>query len=954
MTTFLQHIVNDLEIESSQALKDKCFVFPSRRACVYFNHLLQQKFHDKIFWAPRVVSIEEFVQQHTNELIVVDEIRLLFKLYELYKREQPGITFDTFYGWGQTLLKDFDEIDRYLVDANLLYKNLQEFEDIEAVFGPDEEILNAIKGFQEVIAASQDAKLYKEFSLTWTLVGKIYKEFKASLLHQGWAYNGLCYRALAEKLLDDSFSLPYQQVVFAGFNALSKAEQQIIDCLLDKDLATVYIDADHFYLEDEKEEAGYFLRKMKKHWRNNVRVKWIITNGFRQPKTINIIGVSQKTAQARAAAEKLNPGDSQTAIVLADESLLLPVLYAIPAFDGNLNITMGYPVAGSATGNLIKAFFKYQASATTGANKNSFFHMEAFKELIDQPAIQCLMPVGLFNLRHSKSRFMSAQLINEKIQQANEVCRPILISIFRPITDVGEAIEVISEAILGLYLLNKDSEATHEILEERIISSVVKYLQNLQAIIASTSLNINFNMLEKLVRESFKQMAAPFAGEPLASKQIMGFLETRALDFENLILLSVNEDLLPSPGNSTTYIPFGIRKAFQLPTFLEHNSIYAYHFFRLLQRAKNITLVYSSQLSVIGSGEKSRFILQLLNHFDNESSPVKINHLNLLPQLSTEEVAQPPIIYEKKGEVLKQLEEHITAFSHDRPLSPTALVDYLTCSLKYYYARILRIREPEEPSSDIDARDFGNILHDVLEKVYEPWIGKELTKESLLDILKNKLSPSVDKAFESYDDSSGEIAFTKHVILYLAKRLVNNDISDAPIKIIDLESRTNPLIFDLPLANGFTIPLGGKIDRLDKIMVNNQPVTRVLDYKTGKVELMKRTYSRKELSIADYMQGYFDEPKYRSGFQIFFYTLLHKRSYPEQAINGGILGVKNLAKGVAYLREEESPLDDEVINEFEANLIGLINDLMDKDVPFKQTDEIDRCKYCDFKAICGR
>ena len=192
------------------------------------------------------------------------------------------------------------------------------------------------------------------------------------------------------------------------------------------------------------------------------------------------------------------------------------------------------------------------------------------------------------------------------------------------------------------------------------------------------------------------------------------------------------------------------------------------------------------------------------------------------------------------------------------------------------------------------------------------------------------------------------------MILYLDKRILQNDINDTPIRIIDLESKTNPLAYDLPLGNGRVIPLGGKIDRLDRIMVGNQAVTRVLDYKTGKVELKKRTYYKKELSIEEYMKAHFDEPKFKSGFQLYFYTLLHKRNFPEQAINGGILGVKKLSQGVDYLREEESPLANEIIDEFEKNLAGLLTDLLDKDVPFRQTEDIDRCKYCDFKAICGR
>lgn len=954
MKSFLQHIVDDLDDQSPLSLKDQCFVFPSRRACVYFNDLIQKKYYNSTMWAPVVLSIEEFVQLHTHGLTVADETRLLFKLFEVYKKEDPNIDFDKFYAWGQTLIKDFDEIDRYLVDAKLLYKNLQEVENIDEVFGPDEEIIKAIKGFQQVIDTSKDGKLVNEFSKTWEIVGKVYNSFKSSLVKDGWAYNGLCYRELAEKLKDGQVDLPYKQIVFSGFNAISKAETLIMDSLLASNKAKIYIDADVFYLDDEKEEAGYFLRKMKKHWRNNASVKWIIMNGFEQHKSIDIIGVSQKTAQARAAAGKVEQSESSSAIVLADESLLMPVLYALPELEDRLNITMGYPIQGTITANLILAYFKYHTSITTGANNKTFVKIDDFRELIEQAAIRDLLPKEIFNLGQTKSNYMSTSLIAEKLILADENFQNLLNKIFTPITEAVMAISLLSEAILNLYLLKKDSLKAHEILEERIIYAVVSYLQNLEEIIVDTNLKISLSILEKILKGSINKMTAPFIGEPLASRQIMGFLETRALDFENLILLSVNEDLLPAPGNVNTYIPFAIRKAFKLPTFLEHNSIYAYHFFRLLQRAKNVTLIYNSQLSVVGSGEKSRFILQLLNRFDSEKSPVRINHYKLLPQISTSEGGTNKIIYKKTGLVLQQLEAHFNSFSKDRPFTPTALVDYLTCSLKYYFSRILRIREPEESSSEIDARTFGNLLHDILETVYEPWIGKEIGKSNLQVLLKDKLEGIVDTAFKDYDKNSTEIAFTRHVILFLCQKIIQNDIDDAPLKILDLESRTNPLMYNIALANDRSLTLGGKIDRLDQINVNGQAVTRVLDYKTGKVELKGRTYNRKEISIEEYMGAHFTDPKFKSGFQLYFYCLLHKRNYPEQAINGGIIGVKKLGKGVDYLRDVADPLDKDIIDLFEQNLISILNEIFDQESPFQQTEDIDRCKYCDFKSICAR
>jgi len=951
--SFLQHIVDDLDDQNALSLKDQCFVFPSRRACVYFNDLVQKKYYNSTYWAPTVLSIEEFVQLHTPELTVVDEIRLLFKLYEVYKKEEPAMVFDKFYAWGQTLIKDFDEIDRYLVDADLLYKNLQEVENIEETFGPDEEIIKAIKGFQEVIDISEGGKLVKEFSNTWQLVGKVYNSFKSSLKKEGWAYNGLCYRELSEKLKDGIVDLPYSQIIFSGFNALSKAETQIIDSLLAQDKAKIYFDTDSFYFDNEKEEAGYFLRKMKRHWRNNANVKWIVTNGFEQQKSIDIVGVSQKTAQARAAAGKLQQSDS-SAIVLADESLLMPVLYALPELDESLNITMGYPILGTTTANLILAYFKYQVSIITGANNKRFVKIDEFRELMDQAAIKSLLPKEILKLGQSRSRFMSTTLIAEKLLLANENSQDILNKLFTPITDTGMAVSSISETILSLYLLKRDTLNADEILEERVIYTLVSYLQDLNGIIAGTDLKISLAILEKIVKGSFSKMTAPFAGEPLANRQIMGFLETRALDFDNLVLLSVNEDLLPAPGNANTYIPFAIRKAFQLPTFLEHNSIYAYHFFRLLQRAKNITLIYNTQLSVVGSGEKSRFILQLLNRFANEKSAVVINHYRLLPQLSTNTGGSNQITYKKTGIVLQQLQAHFNSFSEDRPLTPTALVDYLTCSLKYYFSRILRIREPEESSSEIDARVFGNLLHDILEKVYEPWVGKEISQSDLHNLIKNKLSAIVDTVFNEYDHNSTEIAFTRHVILYLCRKIIQNDLDDAPLKILDLESRNNPLLYKIGLADGRSLPLGGKIDRLDQIILKGQAITRVLDYKTGKAELKGRTYNRKEISNEDYIEAHFSDPKFKSGFQLYFYCLLNKRSYSEQAINGGIIGVKKLGKGVDYLRGVAEPLDNDLIDLFEQNLKRILNELFDEDSPFEQTEDIDRCKYCDFKSICSR
>ncbi|MEN8247931.1 MAG: PD-(D/E)XK nuclease family protein [Bacteroidota bacterium] len=962
MKSFLQHIVDDAD---KNLLKDTCYVFPSRRACVYFNDLLQKRFADEVIWAPKVLSIEEFIQEHSR-LVVVDEIRLILLLFEEYKNVFPEQSFDIFYAWGQTLLHDFDEIDRNLVDSQLLYKNLQEIKEVDESFGISEEALNALKSFQAVINTSGKGELVQSFRKTWELAGKVYQSFKKRLLNNKIAYNGLCYRQVAESLASGEYQMPYKQIVFAGFNALSKAEEQIIDHLLEKGVANVYLDADKFYLDNDYEEAGYFLRKLKKKWYKHNAVNWIISDGFSQPKNITISGATQNTAQAQIAGqhiERIKPGDSSVAIALADESLLMPVLYALPAQEENMNITMGYPVFNSSIGNMISSYFRYHSTLVVNASGNAFCSIESLRDLLIQPFVKEVIQEPI-KLNSTRSRYLGWQTIKSIIDEQDNH-KDLIRNIFSPKKDIADIISSLKSIILDLYLIRKDKESGKSILEERIIYSVVKYLDNLNASVSAIKTKLQIADISKLVSDSLKQLKAPFAGEPLAGLQIMGFLETRVLDFENLIILSVNEELLPASDSGLTYIPFGVRKAFQLPTFQEHSSIYAYHFYRLLQRAKKITLVYNTKLSITGGGEKSRFILQLLNRFSRNQGAINLEEEQLVSNLGYEVSLSDQFPIEKTGWVKERLKEHFASFNENKQLSPTALIDYISCSLKYFFARILKIREPEEIQTEIDARIFGNILHELLERAYKPWIGKQISEQDLKNIIKKDVNKLSDEVFSEYlgpsgpmnndgKQYSGEIDFTKHVVETLAKKIVENDLQNAPFTIIDLESRSNPLSYTISLDNGMQLPIGGIIDRLDKISIGGQSMTRVLDYKTGKVILKSTTYNRKPITDEEYIQAHFNDPEFKAGFQLLYYALIYHKNSPEQSVNAGIIGAKSLAKGIEYLQGESKALSNEQLSLFEQSLRNVLNELLNLNVPFKQTDDIDRCEYCDFKSICSR
>ena len=956
MISFLNHIVDDLDLSSAMSLKDKCFVFPSRRASLYFIDLLHKKNIHQTAWAPKVYSIEEFVQESCPTLTVVDPIQLLFKLYQIYRKLGSTMEFDVFQQWGQTLLNDFDELDRYMVDASLLYKNLNQFEELENILGPNEDAIAALKSFQQVIETSEKSDLFKEFKNTWEFIGKVYFAFKAELMALHWAYNGMCYRQLAEDLKNENIKLPYEEVVFAGFNAISKSEEIIINSLIERDVATVYFDADRYYLNDDKQEAGLFQRRYKKRYRNNSRVHWVITDGFNQAKNIEIIGVEQKTSQAKAIAQLINEKDWQganTAIVLADENLLPPLLYSLPDNFESVNITMGYPVVISSYSNLLSSYLLYQASITTSSQgKQQFVQRDAFRNLVEQPLLRPFIDSKIMALCNGKSTYLAFEQIRNRLSDSDPNILPFLQLALEPIIALKNTLDGAGSLLLKLYFNGLESNATSA-LDTGVVQKLVTFLENLKEFIEDINLNLDIKSVERIVRDAVKKLTVPFSGEPLAELQVMGFLESRSLDFNNIVVSSVNEDLLPASSSGNTYIPFGIRKAFKMPTFLEHNSLYAYHFFRLLQRATNVTLIYSTKLSITGAGERSRYILQLLHNFGKNHPYINLLERTMVPPVPAIN-GEPEITILKNKDVLAQIDAHFASFNHENPLTPTVLLDYVSCSLKYYFRRILKIKEPDEPLDKIDARVFGNLYHDVIESIYKPWIGKLLTKEAILKLVKDELPKSLAVAFDHYDNDLGEVVFTKQVIQNLIRISLINDADIAPLTIIDLESKKLPLSYLLTINEKIAVPIGGKIDRLDKIKIDENDIYRVIDYKTGHFELKPAKKYGKLIADEEYIDAYFNNPKYKSGFQLLFYSLIQKRTHPSRNLNGGIIGIKNVNEGVSYLRQTASPLEENLINNFEARLSKMIDEILNPSIPFTQTEDIKECTYCSFRRICKK
>lgn len=944
MKTFIDTIIDEISPTDLADLKTSCYVFPSKRACLHFSSALKDRFSKEVFFSPDVLSIEDFVVGQSKGLALGTELSLLLELYSCYKGVRTDLTFDSFYGWGRILLNDFDEIDRYLVEANVLYTNLQSLQDIQQAFGPDESVIKALKVFHGIIGKSE-SEITRVFKETWTTAGQVYPTLVERLSHKGLAYPGMCYRRLSEGLRLSKIKIDYSQINFCGFNALTISEKTIITHLLENDQARVYLDVDSYYMNNPQQEAGNFMRQLQQEWKKYApRVRWITSNTIVNSH-VNLVSTGDRIAQANVAAE-LVKDDQNTAIVLADESLLKPLLYSLPCDMGSFNVTMGYSIKESLYSSLITSVINFRRMVRS-SGQGLYVEKNATIQLVEHPLVKGLIPGPVFDLVQTTSAWISYSWLHKAIGD-DDLLKNLLATETRADFIITSLINVVL-SLHSQYIANEKPEAG---LNEQLVYTLVRYLYDLRLSLKEES-SINPETLLSIITQEFASLRARLEGEPLAGLQIMGFLETRALDFKNIILLSLNEDILPRSNPAASFIPFALRKAFGLPTFIEQNGIYAYHFFRLLQRSKNIHLVYNTQLSIDGSGEMSRFLLQLKHYLPDKQVHEYYARLEgkLVP------ASLPPIRIKKTRSVIDELQGYFNSQNSGKSITPTVLVDYIHCPLKFYLSRIKKIKPPEEPGKGLDAREVGNLFHSIIHKLYAPYIGKKLTYDNFRAIMEDTLADQVDLSFQNTIGQSplnGEETFTKQVIAHILDQIIKADRQDSPIEIIDLESSQNKWTYSLDLQQGTNVQLGGIIDRVDRIQVTDGPLTRIIDYKTGRVEMAKTSKNRKPLNSAEYIAQYFEEPELKSGFQLLFYGLLFRKNNPGDELTLGIYSARSLSQGLQYLTGVPQPLPVDWLIEFEEQLRHILVEIVDPTTDFYQTEKVERCRYCEFKGICGR
>lgn len=912
MINFINKVLINLHKQNVN-FSELTFVLPSRRAGVFLRKELSNIVNQTSF-SPIIISIESFVEE-LSQLKSITNTELLFELYNTYieltpKEEQEP--FESFCKWGQILIQDFNEIDRYLIPQKHIF-----------------EYLSAIKDLDHWSLDSNPTKVVTNYLKFWNKLYPFYEDFYKRLINQKKGYQGLIYREAVENIESYIENNPKKHV-FLGFNALNTAEELIIQELLQNELASIYWDIDKVFIDSPFHDAGLFTRKHKQNWKyfQKNTFNWI-ENNYSTKKNINIYGVPKAIGQAKTIGNILSDLPEKkiknTAVVLGDENLLLPILNSIPKSINAINVTMGFPLRSIPLAALFEKIFSIQIN-----NSDNYYHKDVidilndqylsvvFEEGYSQKIIQTINTNNIIFLTKEK-------LVNITNQKDNDIIN-LLFSNWNnnPSTAIDNCFKLIQKIKEHLIKDRKSNQLSLEylyrfnVLFNEIDSLNKKY----------DTLN-NIRSLYNIYKELLSSETLDFQGEPLQGLQIMGMLESRVLDFETVIITNVNEGVLPSGKTNNSFIPFDVKIEKNLPTYKEKDAVYTYHFYHLLQRAKNVYILYNTEIDTLLGGEKSRFISQL------ELEGIhKINHQIISPEVPN---YQPQLLEVKKTEsLIKQIKR--LAYSG---FSPSSLTSYIRNPIDFYNQKILGVKDVEEAEENVAANTLGTVVHNTLEALYLPLLGKILTVDDIKN-LKPKIEKYITKFFKD-EYKEGDITKGKNLIVFeIAKRYVLNFLnfeidaikSGNEIKIIALEEKIEAIKIHVKDLD-FDIHLKGTVDRID--VCNG--ITRIIDYKTGKVEQTNVTVVNWEDLPTDYK-------KYSKSFQVLMYAyMLSKKTALKFPVEAGIISFKNLSEGFIKFSKKESDrgkkdtnITEDTLADFEVELKKLITEICNPNTPFTEKE----------------
>ncbi|WNB17572.1 PD-(D/E)XK nuclease family protein [Marivirga arenosa] len=938
--TFLEEIAQNIHHKYGEDISDYTIIFPNRRASLFFNTALR-KLINKPIWAPESISIEDFVKRQ-SEYAVPDQLSLVFTLHEVFQKHAPfKEDFEQFYFWGDMLVKDFNDVDHYMADAKPLFANLFEWKKLsDTDFLTKEQLLLIEKFWRSFEAKPKEAQ--EKFTRNWNILYPVYEDFRNKLLQHKKAYNGLLYRIYAEKLLSGKERIS-DKLIFAGFNALTKTEEVIISEAV-KNGAEVFWDLDAYYASKENinQEAGNFFREYANHSILGKTMPSDLPNKILDnTPQINITEVKGNIAQTKFLGQLLLKQNlefpEKTAIILGDETLLFPVLYALPENIKKVNVTMGYPLRFASIYQLMNTCLHLQKNSRTDEDKISFNHRDVLK-VLKHPFVG--------NLLEEEAKSLIQHI------ESNNLIRLKLEDLFLETQEHNELIKILfkdgSENYF-LYLRNilqfVHSEEI-ETTEQEFTAEIYKQISQLEQIISDFDLSLDINAFIRLFNRIIQSIRVPFSGEPLEGIQIMGVLESRNLDFDHIYFLSISEDSFPGGASNQSFIPYNIRKAYGLPTLEQRDAIYAYLFYRLLQRSKEINLMFNSDNTGGKGGEPSRYLLQLQYELGLQSEKIKLQNLNQDPQAAE----SYPISIGKNEEIRSILDQ----YSDERYLSASALKTYLNCRLQFYFKYIAGLKEREEVSEDLDAADFGNILHHTMEELYGKVLGEPLDQNKII-LLKKDIDKIVRKEFaDLYGNGKdveeykfeGRNIIIRDVVKRMIAQILDYDIKIAPFTVKAVEGEFE---YKVPLDNGCNIRMKGSIDRLDE----KENTIRVIDYKSG----------GDEVRFPD-VESLFDrDHKDRNGaaMQTLIYSFLYIKSSDydgEKSVMPGLYNGKGLFQNdfSEKLKMNSKELNNAVLlmDEFEEGLKKILEEIFISDQEFDQTNKIENCTYCPYRTICNR
>ena len=951
--TFLSEVADHLLTHYGDRPGDCTVVFPNRRAGLFLKKHLSQKL-DKPVWSPEVKSLEDFLFQYSS-IKKTDTLTLVFELFEAFKKHQPDSEgFESFYFWGEMLLRDFEEVDHYLVNPEQLFHHIksdrQLAEDFYFLNSEQEKIIqNFWQNFFPVASKTQE-----QFVDTWRILAPVYGSFKECLKKDQVGYASHIYRELSDVIKDRK--IESGPIIFAGFNALTPVEEYLIKYFVEEHQAEMLWDVDGYYLDSDLQEAGDFLRKHRKDSVFGKTFPTEIPHQITQDKSVYVTGVSLEAGQAKAVGERvkelLTSGKAvadDIVIVLPQDYMLFPVLNALPENVDKLNVTMGYPLKDTPLSGLLEAIIEVQEHSQFSASNGITFYHKSTIEVLSHPYLYKEDKGPLDSLiksitKNNQIRVFQQDILDVQSTPLNTIFRQLKVG-ENPASYLRSIVEVLGQQVVERFGL-----------EREYLYHFQQLLGRLDEILSKQGTEVDLKTFKNLFRKAARSTKIPFSGEPVEGLQVMGVLETRNVDFKYVFMLNLNEDIFPATRRNGSFVPYRIRKAFGLPTFEMQDAIYAYLFYRLFQHSEQLAFYYNMYADFGLSGEVSRFIRQI-----EQDSGLPIKRQKLSNSIQVKE--NQTITIKKTPDVLKKL-EYYTGQGKSK-LSASALNVYFDCRLKFYFKYVLRLFTKDEIHDELDARNFGTVLHNTLEYLYSDAIrdrpNRTIEQTDFFKI-QNSVDGAIEKAFRKHfgmgDKRKFELKDRNVVMADLIRKfvmkIVKMDEAYAPFEIVSLEKEENYKRKLAIQANGTTyqITLGADIDRVDR----KDGVVRVIDYKSGRdvkeITSVEKVFDR--TSASNRKAG-----RNKAGFQILFYGWLYaSKKGQENAIVPGLLNISELFQPEFDLRLKVNGelLEDARphLAEFENHLSMLLTEIYSMEQAFDQTEDEKKCSFCDFKGICGR